>query len=224
MPNKSKFRMLCGLFCCPPTITSIKNKITFTPPNPATYSITINSEGTIDIKFSNGQFSSQIALPGRKIEPYLISTTDDTMIACLHFILFESPLYTILYSHGNASDLGHNHILLMELGICLNCNVVSYDYSGYGLSTGVPSEQNIIKNIENVYNYMVKNLKIEKNKIILYGQSLGSVPTINLASKEEVAGVILQSALASGLRLIFPNLITTPFFDVFNKYFINSLK
>ncbi|KAF1742715.1 hypothetical protein MXB_5338, partial [Myxobolus squamalis] len=187
MPNKSKFRMLCGLFCCPPTIASITNKITFTPPNPATYSITINSHGILDMTFPSGQCSSQIPLPGRKIEPYLIYTTDDTMIACLHLILFEPPLYTILYSHGNASDLGHHYNILMELGIFLNCNIVSYDYSGYGLSTGVPSEQNIIKNIEKVYNFMVQNLKIEKHSIILYGHSLGSVPTINLASKEEVA-------------------------------------
>ena len=48
----------------------------------------------------------------------------------------------------------------------------------------------------------------EDRQIILYGQSIGTVPTIDLASSpigQNVAAVILHSPLLSGIRVIVPN-------------------
>ena len=45
---------------------------------------------------------------------------------------------------------------------------------------------------------------VSANDIILYGQSIGSVPTIDLAAKYHTAGVILHSPLLSGWRVLFP--------------------
>ena len=46
---------------------------------------------------------------------------------------------------------------------------------------------------------------IAADRIILYGQSIGTVPTVDLASRELCAGVVLHSPLASGLRVIRPS-------------------
>lgn len=51
--------------------------------------------------------------------------------------------------------------------------------------------------------------------IILYGQSIGTVPTVDLATRFEVGAVILHSPLMSGMRVAFPNTKRTWFFDVF---------
>lgn len=53
------------------------------------------------------------------------------------------------------------------------------------------------------------------DKIVLYGQSIGTVPTIDLASRYEVRAVILHSPLASGLRVACPDTKKTWCFDVF---------
>lgn len=44
---------------------------------------------------------------------------------------------------------------------------------------------------------------ISPSNIILYGQSIGTVPTIDLASKYDCAGVILHAPLMSGMRVAF---------------------
>lgn len=49
----------------------------------------------------------------------------------------DSP--TLLFSHGNACDLGHTKSLVDELSKKLSVNVISYDYPGYGLC---PCESN----------------------------------------------------------------------------------
>jgi abhydrolase domain-containing protein 17 len=44
--------------------------------------------------------------------------------------------YTILHSHGNATDLGAMHDRYVGLVQNLRVNVVAYDYTGYGASQG----------------------------------------------------------------------------------------
>ena len=43
---------------------------------------------------------------------------------------------TLLYSHGNAEDLGMIQTRLRKLSRALDVNIMAYDYSGYGQSTG----------------------------------------------------------------------------------------
>ncbi len=61
------------------------------------------------------------------------------------FVLYR---YTVLFSHGNAVDLGQMSSFYIGLGTRINCNIFSYDYSGYGVSTGKPSEKNLYADID----------------------------------------------------------------------------
>ena len=56
-------------------------------------------------------------------------------IACMMY-KNTSPI-VIVYSHGNAVDIGRTHHFLKHLSIELNVNIISYDYIGYGLSRGI---------------------------------------------------------------------------------------
>uniref|UniRef100_A0A8B9GSM0 Abhydrolase domain containing 17Aa n=1 Tax=Astyanax mexicanus TaxID=7994 RepID=A0A8B9GSM0_ASTMX len=58
---------------------------------------------------------------------------------------------------------------------------------------------------------------ISPENIILYGQSIGTVPTVDLASRYECAAVVLHSPLTSGMRVAFPDTKKTYFFDAFPK-------
>ena len=55
---------------------------------------------------------------------------------------------------------------------------------------------------------------------MLYGQSIGTVPTIDLARKFECAAVILHSPLMSGLRVAFPDTKRTWCFDAFPRWVV----
>lgn len=136
-------------------------------------------------------------------------------VACMYVRAKKNPKYTILFSHGNAADLGLMSSFYLGLGNKINCNIFGYDYSGYGLSSGKPSEKSLYTNIEVAWNELKRRYNLESNQVILYGQSIGTVPTVDLASKYDFAGVILHSPLTSGLRLAFPNTRRTWFFDAF---------
>jgi fermentation-respiration switch protein FrsA (DUF1100 family) len=90
--------------------------------------------------------------------------------------------------------------------ICNECNVniVAYDYSGYGVSTGTPNEANSYADVTAVYEYVCdKVTNNPKRDVILYGQSVGSGPSTWLAtSGVEIAGLVLHSAFLSGMRVI----------------------
>lgn len=90
-------------------------------------------------------------------------------------------------------------------------NTVSYEYTGYGESHGrLATEQSVYNDINAVFLYLTKNLRIPESRIILYGRSIGSGPTCWLAERHEVAGVILHSAIMSTVRVVLKTKWTLP--------------
>ena len=134
---------------------------------------------------------------------------------------FQNPNaeYTILFSHGNAEDIGTGTPYLKELQNA-GFSVVAYDYRGYGTSEGKPSEENSYQDIEAAYNYLTEELKIPAEKLIVHGRSLGAAVSIDLASRKTCGGLIVESSFVSAFRVmtkykIFP-------FDKFQN--LNKIK
>jgi surfactin synthase thioesterase subunit len=91
----------------------------------------------------------------------------------------------------------------------LKCDVIAYDYSGYGKSEGSSSEREIYNDIEEVADFMKNILNVKTKETILLGQSLGSAPSIHLAHQgqfSEIRAVILISPIASGIKLVSPEI------------------
>ncbi|KAK9116398.1 hypothetical protein Sjap_015345 [Stephania japonica] len=134
-------------------------------------------------------------------------------------IYFRNPAasLTLLYSHGNAADLGQLWSLFLDLSRHLRVNLMGYDYSGYGHSTGKPSEQNTYADIEAAYKCLQEMYGAKEEDIILYGQSVGSGPTLDLASRlNRLRAVILHSPILSGLRVMYP-VKKTYWFDIYKN-------
>ena len=74
--------------------------------------------------------------------------------------------------------------------------------------------------IESAWTALRTQYGVSPENILLYGQSIGTVPTVDLASRYEVAAVVLHSALMSGMRVAFPQTKRTWFFDAFPRYFL----
>jgi hypothetical protein len=108
-----------------------------------------------------------------KLEVFLTRTDRGHQIACLFVRCTPTPKYTILFSHGNAVDLGQMSSFYYGLGCRLECNVFTYDYSGYGASNGSPTEKNLYSDIQAAWNALRIRYGISPSNIILYGQSIG---------------------------------------------------
>ena len=113
---------------------------------------------------------------------------------------------TLLVSHSNYEDLGDVRDFWTAKSEELSVNIFAYEYSGYGHATGGrASEKRICADAAAALAYATETLGLLPSRdIVLYGKSIGSVPTLHLARYHAVRGVILVSGLASGARTLSP--------------------
>ena len=104
----------------------------------------------------------------------------------------------VLVLHGNAGNLAtpgrpEHDQQLHGLGL----GVLALDYRGYGLSGGVPSEAGLYADATAAYQYLRDTLRVPPARILIYGHSLGSGVAVELATRVEAAGLILEGAFTS---------------------------
>ncbi|ROI27741.1 Protein ABHD17B [Anabarilius grahami] len=264
--NHLSLSELCCLFCCPPCPSRIASKLAFLPPEP-TYTLICDESGshwTLHLsERADWQYSAR---EKDAIECFMTRTSRGNRIACMFVRCSPNARYTLLFSHGNAVDLGQMSSFYIGLGSRINCNVFSYDYSGYGASSGKPSEKNLYADVDAAWHALRTSLNdstwaefiskglvrirpsaitashcsklvcvclkyglgvckllpnrttwygIRPENVIIYGQSIGTVPSVDLASRYESAAVVLHSPLTSGMRVAFPDTKKTYCFDAF---------
>jgi len=129
----------------------------------------------------------------------LLTLKDGTRIATLDAIQ-PGTNWCILFSHGNAQDLNQCRPIIKrfkELGY----SAFAYDYPGYGLSEGVASEKNFFRAAKEVYQYLIEEKGFQENQIVLYGYSIGSGPTSELAKTTNAAAAIIEGGFTSPFRI-----------------------
>jgi len=129
----------------------------------------------------------------------LILTSGQVNISAV-YLPNVSARYTLLFSHGNAEDLGDDLPMLNELrraGFAL----FAYDYRGYGTSHGVSSEKSLYEDVDAAYEYVTRTLHVSRDRIISFGRSLGCAAAIHLAATRSVAGLIVEAPFLSAFRV-----------------------
>ena len=113
----------------------------------------------------------------------------------------ERAKYTLIVSHGQGSDIAKCDLNMATLSRDLGVNLVCYDYQGYGIHGKYRdcSEDACYRDLVNVYSYITSN-GVNPKQIILMGISLGSGPTVDVASRMSVGGVILVAPYTSIIR------------------------
>ncbi|XP_042503417.1 alpha/beta hydrolase domain-containing protein 17B-like isoform X3 [Macadamia integrifolia] len=186
--------------------SSVAAKFAFFPPDPPTY----------DVFRENGKLYFSGVTGDKNVDVHLLDTKGGNKIVAT-FWRYPLARFTLLYSHGNAADLGQMQELFIQLRAHLRINIMSYDYSGYGASSGKPSEFNTYYDIEAVYNCLKREYGVKQEDVILYGQSVGSGPALHLAARlQRLRAVVLHSAILSGLRVLYPVKMTF-WFDIFKN-------
>lgn len=76
------------------------------------------------------------------------------------------------------------------------------EYPGYGVYKGKCSSDSILKDAETIMDYLINELCIPAKRILLMGRSVGTGPATFLATKYNVAAIILVSAYLSLKKLV----------------------
>jgi fermentation-respiration switch protein FrsA (DUF1100 family) len=102
---------------------------------------------------------------------------------------------TILFFHGNAGEL-HARVYKLNKFSNINLNFLIIAWRGFSGNNGKPTEKGLYQDAKKAVEWLEAK-GINKKDIILYGESLGTGVAVELASKDNFSGVILESPYTS---------------------------
>jgi fermentation-respiration switch protein FrsA (DUF1100 family) len=143
----------------------------------------------------------------------------------LHGWFFQSKAVpataTIIYFHGNGGNVKNSGWLGEHLAT-RGFSVLLFDYRGYGRSEGyLEDEAGLYADADAAYEYVTTERGVSPQKIVLYGQSLGTTAVADLAARHECAAIIMESGLSSGsdmAKVVLPLLPHQLYFLAKNRF------
>ncbi|MCM8538644.1 MAG: alpha/beta hydrolase [Lentisphaeraceae bacterium] len=111
------------------------------------------------------------------------------------FVPSKSNTGTVMYCRGNKGNMSDD-IRVIQVWNKLGYNVMIFDYQGFGISKGEPSEYNCYDDADAVYSWLRNNRLINK-KFIIHGKSIGGAVAAKLATSTKCDGLIIESSFTS---------------------------
>ena len=102
---------------------------------------------------------------------------------------------TLVFFHGNAGNL-ENRIYKLNLIKDFEINFLIVAYRGFSGNKGEPSETGLYEDARSALEWLAKQ-GVKEDKIILYGESLGTGVSTEVAQNKKFAGIILESPFTS---------------------------
>lgn len=144
-------------------------------------------------------------LPGARD---VMLTTADGLELGAWFVAAREPARDamVLVASGNAGDRSMRASLAAALAH-EGLSVLLFDYRGYGGNPGSPSERGLALDARAAYRFLAEQADVPKDRILFYGESLGTAVVTELATEHPPGGLVLRSPfvdLASVGRVHYP--------------------
>lgn len=112
----------------------------------------------------------------------------------------------VLVASGNAGDRSMRAPLAAALAH-EGLSVLLFDYRGYGGNPGSPTESGLALDARAAYRFLAEEAGVPEERLLYYGESLGTAVVTELATEHPPAGLVLRSPfvdLASVGRMHYP--------------------
>ena len=185
------------------------SKIRFSPPEPS-YSIRTRESDSSSV-YEEIEFEILSSMPFDKynipdwinVSLHSLRYKENKKIIYLHIenncnenIISSNK--AIIYSHENNTDLIRLLPFLIDLSIQNKCNIISYDYRGFGCSSSYSNEENFTNSYEYTMNFALNYLNYKIENILLIGRDIGVIHSLIIASRQKYSkckGLILISPI-----------------------------
>ena len=138
--------------------------------------------------YSNDKLTSHL----KKIK---VRTKDNIELEAWFHNKNSNDYKTILFLHGNTGDL-ENRIYKINHFVDMKVNFLIIAWRGFNGNKGKPTEKGLYEDAISAVRWLKSNGVIE-NKIILYGESLGTAVAVEIAQNKNFAGLVLESPFTS---------------------------
>jgi uncharacterized protein len=122
-------------------------------------------------------------------DEYKMDIKPGVVLSGVHFKA-ENPIGVVFYLKGNSRSIKGWGKFAIDF-LRYNYDVIMVDYRGFGKSTGIKTQKEIINDLQLVYNKIKEN--VDEKHIVLYGRSLGSGFATKLASTNNPRMLILDA-------------------------------
>jgi fermentation-respiration switch protein FrsA (DUF1100 family) len=102
----------------------------------------------------------------------------------------------LLFFHGNAGNISHRLESIRQF-LQLGLSVFIIDYRGYGQSEGRTTEQGIYRDAEAAWRYLTEIDNTPRERIIVFGRSMGASAAAYLAARHRPLALIIESSFTS---------------------------
>ena len=130
------------------------------------------------------------------------------------WLLESNNSKVIIYFPNNSDNISYRQNKIRMLHN-IGYNVLIFDYSGFGRSSGIPNEQQLYDDACSIVSMILQ--KYNKNQIILYGEQIGAPIATYAARRYNIQTLILESPLPN-IKYIFNDKIRKYFGIFFNEF------
>lgn len=107
--------------------------------------------------------------------------------------------FTLLFFHGRGGNVSHFENFARAYAP-LGYGILLFDYRGFGLSKGAPSQKHMEQDARQALDYALHTLQIAPQNLVLYGHSLGNAAALfaaQISKTENLRALVLQSPFLS---------------------------
>jgi fermentation-respiration switch protein FrsA (DUF1100 family) len=144
--------------------------------------------------------STQLPAPSEvglaSAEPVSFATGDGLRLTAWLVPASGAPHLTVLVFNGNAGNRAYRAPLAMALRD-RGCQVLLTDYRGYAGNPGAPSEPGLLADARAALSYLLSRPDVNPDRLVYFGESLGSGVAIQLAVERPPAALIVRSPFTS---------------------------
>ena len=124
-----------------------------------------------------------------------LMTADGLELLAWHRAPVVEGLPTLVYLHGNAGHIGHRGGKVKPY-LDAGYGVLLVSWRGYGGNPGSPTEEGLYHDARAALDFLEAQ-GVPPGRIVVYGESIGSGPAVQVATEREIGALVLEAPLTS---------------------------